>query len=65
VYDYTLKNATEEQRRKGHHVLNRITSYLMSEGFAFLWDGFHNENRMKMIGHVLTLTICMWQHYDF
>jgi hypothetical protein len=45
-------------------VLNPVSSYFMDEGFAFTWEKFYAKSCTKMISHILTLTVCMWQHCD-
>jgi hypothetical protein len=65
AYNLILKDASEAQQWNIHHILNRLYSYFMKDGFALSWERFVDEDCTKQVSHILTMTVCMWQHYEF
>ena len=37
----------------------------MKDGCALSWARFVDEDRSKCIDHLLTMTVCMWEFYEF
>ena len=61
IYDLILGNASPEQRVSRGYVLNDLYTYFMKDGFAITWASLINEDPNTLTGHLLTMSVCMWE----
>ena len=63
IYDIVLEDASIEQQLVKHSVLNAIYAYFMKDGYALSWARLIDEDRTIRVGHLLTMSVCMWEFH--
>ena len=63
IYDIVLEDAPIEQQLVKHSVLNAMCAYFMKDGCALSWASLIDEDRKICVGHLLTMSACMWEFH--
>jgi hypothetical protein len=63
IYNTVLEDAAIEQQLAKNSVLNATYDYFLKDRYALSWAMLVNKDRTTCVGHLLTISVCMWEFH--